>query len=85
MKILFVSLGCDKNLVDSEEMLDIIFDNITLDLGDTVWYEDIRGQLQGPIADGKRDMASRLTKIEKRVNKTIEKALEAFNNREIGY
>ena len=70
--------------VDSEEMLDIIFDNITLDLGDTVWYEDIRGQLQGPIADGKRDMASRLTKIEKRVNKTIEKALEAFNNREIG-
>ena len=27
MKILFVSLGCDKNLVDTEEMLGLLGDN----------------------------------------------------------
>ena len=27
MKVLFVSLGCDKNLVDTEEMLGILSDN----------------------------------------------------------
>ena len=27
MKVLFISLGCDKNLVDTEEMLGILGDN----------------------------------------------------------
>lgn len=63
---------------DSEEMLDIIFDNITIDLGDTVWYDSVRSQMTPRISDGKTDTASFLTKIEKRVNGVIEKALTAF-------
>ncbi len=64
---------------DSEEMLDIIFDNITLDLGDTVWYEAVRNTMTPRITDGKSDTASHLAKIEKSVNRTIQKALDALN------
>ncbi|MBQ7982278.1 MAG: hypothetical protein IJ302_01820, partial [Clostridia bacterium] len=63
---------------DSEEMLDIIFDNITIDLGDTVWYDSVRSQMTPRISDGKTDTASFLTRIEKKVNGVIKKALIAF-------
>ena len=64
---------------DSEEMLDIIFDNITLDLGDTVWYEAVCVKLNPQINNRKSDNASFLTRLQKSVDKTIQKALDALN------
>ena len=64
---------------DSEEMLDIIFDNITLDLGDTVWYEAVRVKLNPQINNRKSDNASFLTRLQRSVDKTIQKALDALN------
>lgn len=64
---------------DSEEMLDIIFDNITLDLGDTVWYEAVRVKLNPQINNKKNDTASFLTMLQKSVDKTIQNALDALN------
>ena len=45
MKLLFVSLGCDKNLVDSEEMLGLLTGNgfaVKSWLSQDVWHSVIR-------------------------------------------
>ncbi len=63
---------------DSEEMLNIIFDNISVDLGDTVWYDSIRSKMTPRITSKKTDTVSYMTKIEKAVNKTINTAIETF-------
>ncbi len=63
---------------DSEEMLNIIFDNISIDLGDTVWFDSIRSKMTPNIKSKKTDTVSYMTKIEKLVNKTINTAIETF-------
>ncbi len=63
---------------DSEEMLNIIFDNISVDLGDTVWFDSVRSKMTPRIASKKTDTVSYMTKIEKAVNKTINTAIETF-------
>lgn len=62
---------------DSAEMMNIIFDNVTVDLGDTVWQGDIRSTFTDKIANGKEGYASVLEKLTKRVTKTIDKAVAA--------
>ncbi len=64
---------------DSEEMLNLIFDNITLDLGDTAWAGTVRGPMCNQIKSG--NMASFLASIEGIVNQLISDTLEAFENR----
>ena len=44
MKLLFVSLGCDKNLVDSEEMLGLLTANGFEIVDDETQAEVISGQ-----------------------------------------
>ncbi len=62
---------------DTEEMLDIIFDSISVDLGDTVWFDSVRNKMVPRIMQLKEDTASFMASIEKSVNSTINKALEA--------
>ncbi|MFA6948140.1 MAG: hypothetical protein WCQ72_04100 [Eubacteriales bacterium] len=64
---------------ESEEMLNIIFNNVTADLGDTVWFSTIRVNICDAIAGGRGDITSMLTKLENEVQKNcIEKTLEAL-------
>lgn len=64
---------------ESEEMLNIIFNNVTADLGDTVWYSTIRAPLDTQIKSGKGDVSSLLSKIENKVQKDcIDKTLESI-------
>lgn len=66
---------------ESVEMLDIIKNTRTLDLGDTIWSDQIRdGYLVGLISSNKTDVVSASTSRVKSVTKTIEKATEAFKN-----
>ncbi|MGI6742904.1 MAG: hypothetical protein ACOX4O_04480 [Eubacteriales bacterium] len=62
---------------DSSEMLDIIFESITVDLGDTVWQGDVRNAVVHSVYQGKTGVyASALEKVTKKINKIIEKAVE---------
>ncbi len=63
---------------DSEEMLSMIFDNVMVDLGDTIWYDSVRSPLTGEISSGKTDFVSYFKKSEKVVNKTIERQLKTL-------
>lgn len=63
---------------DSEEMLRIVFDNVMADLGDTIWYSNVRAPLQGEITARRSDFVSYFKKTEKVVNKTIEKQLKTL-------
>ena len=60
---------------DSEEMLNMIFDNVMVDLGDTIWYSNIRAPLSDEITALHTDFASFFKRNEKVVVKTIEKQL----------
>jgi hypothetical protein len=64
---------------DSEEMLNMVFNNVTLDLGDTAWYDTIRSQLTNAITSGKGGYASTLEKYRNKVQKNcIDKSLKAL-------
>lgn len=63
---------------DSEDMLNLIFDNVMVDLGDTVWYDKLRAPLQGEIEKLNGNYESFLKKNEKVIVKTIEKALKSL-------
>ncbi len=68
---------------DSEEMLNLIFDNITLDLGDTAWAKHVRATMNDQISRGRAsDMTSTLASIETTINKVIADMLSAVENRE---
>ena len=61
---------------DTLEMLELIQANKVIDLGDTIWFADIRGPFTSSVYyEKKGNVASELAKMEKKVNKVIEKAL----------
>ena len=62
---------------DTLEMLDIIQTNKMVDLGDSIWFNELRGPFTNDVFVGGKPVESYLTKIEKKVNKAIEKALNA--------
>ncbi len=64
---------------DTEEMLDIVFDSISVDLGDTVWYDSVRSKMTPRINQLKDDTASFMASIEKSVNSVVTKALKSLN------
>lgn len=61
---------------DSEEMLNLIFDHVVLDLGDTIWFSAIRSQMTQQLVKNRPVAASFLIKMEKSVQKEIDKILE---------
>ena len=65
---------------DSEEMLSMIFDNVMVDLGDTIWYDSVRSPLTDKIASAKTDFVSFLKGREKIVVKTIDKQLSSLTD-----
>ena len=62
---------------DTLEMLDIVQTNKMIDLADTVWFNEIRGPFTNDVFVQGKPVASYLEKMEKKVNKAIEKALNA--------
>jgi hypothetical protein len=64
---------------ESSAMLDIIFENVTVDLGDTVWQSDIRGTLSNMCLNGKTGFASQAEKMVKKSDSIITKAIEAID------
>ena len=67
---------------ESAEMLDILFDNLTVDLGDTVWQSTIRWVITDHL-NGKRDgFTSLIEKMVNPVDKLINDALTAVDNLE---
>lgn len=66
---------------DSEKMLNLLFDNVTLDLGDTVWYDSVRQPLTSAMDKGQKEFASYFQKQEKRIVKTIQKSMDELENR----
>ena len=65
---------------DSEEILNIVFDNINNDLRDTTFYEQLRYPLILQILALIGDYESFLTKREKIVNSSIKDFLKAIKN-----
>ena len=65
---------------DSEDMLSMIFDNVMVDLGDTVWYDRIRAPLQGEIEQLNGNYESYMKRNEKVIVKTIDKALSSLTD-----
>lgn len=67
---------------ESAEMLDIIFDHRTIDLGDTTFCDLIRDGILADMFSSNNRSLSTLTKREKnlnaRINKYIENAIEAY-------
>lgn len=66
----------------TREMLGMIFDNATMDLGDTVWMANIRGPLCQVIESGKGNFSSRLASLEMLVKKNcIQTVLDYIKKR----
>ena len=64
---------------ESEDMLDIIYNNRVYDLGDTYWCTSLRGGfLMTMFETGKRDLASNIAKKQSSVEKEINKVVDAF-------
>ena len=59
----------DEDKETTREMLDMIFNNATMDLGDTVWMANIRGPLCQVIESGKGNFSSRLASLDMLVKK----------------
>lgn len=65
---------------DSEKMLDIIFNNRVMDLGDTVYNDQVRdGVFAGMFQNNNRNLTSKLASMENTVTKAINKTIEAFD------
>ena len=62
---------------DSEEMLNMIFNNVLVDLGDTIWYDTIRAPIQSYVETLKGGYASKFASMEKNVQK---KCIDATMN-----
>ena len=60
-------------------MLDILFDSLTIDYGDTVWCANIRdGIFRLMFLNNTRNLASDLASIEETVNKLLTDTMEAY-------
>lgn len=65
---------------DSEEMLDIIFKNRTMDLGDTVYTDQVRdGVFSSMFSNNNRNLVSKLESMENVTMKAINKTIDAFD------
>lgn len=64
---------------EAAEMLDIIFNNISVDLGDTVWMFAARDKLTTVIVNGSNQFASTAESIKANVENEITKAVAALN------
>lgn len=63
---------------DTVNMLDVIYNSRTMDLGDTVWMNPIRVIYTDLYMSGKNTFASATEKKMKTIQSTIDKAVEAF-------
>ena len=64
---------------ESEEMLDIIFNNMLFDYGDTWWCDDIRDGIFGKMfKTDNRDYASKLASVEAAVTRHIAQTIPAY-------
>ena len=62
---------------ESEAMLDLIFGNLIVDLGDSIWVDKIRDAVFRDMFDrNNRNIASKLESMEKSIQKDIDKILE---------
>ena len=65
---------------ESAEMLDIIFKNRVIDLGDSIWCSILRDNIFCDMfAKNDRNLTSRLEKIENQINKAIDKLITSLN------
>ena len=65
---------------ESAEMLDIIFANRVIDLGDSIWCSKLRdGIFAQMFSKNDRNLTSRLEKVETQMNKEIDKVLTALD------
>lgn len=62
---------------DSEEMLNIVFNNVRVDLGDTIWFSQLRQKLTPKIRVGDSGYASYLESLSSATNNAIDDALSA--------
>jgi hypothetical protein len=65
---------------ESIEMIKMMMANRFVDLGDTIWMSAARAHYQDIFKSGKNTFQSVTDKIAPSVNKTLEKAIEAFQN-----
>jgi hypothetical protein len=65
---------------ESIEMIKMMMDNRFVDLGDTVWMDAVRANYESIFKSGKNTFQSVTEKIAPNVEKTLEKAIEAFQN-----
>ena len=64
---------------ESEDMLDIIYNNRVYDLGDTYWCESLRdGIFKTMFEKGDRGLASNVAKVKDKVNKAITTVVDTF-------
>jgi hypothetical protein len=62
---------------ESEAMLDLIFGNLVIDLGDTIWVDKIRDAVfAGMFGGNNRNIASKLESMANSIQKDIDKILE---------
>ncbi|MBQ8578879.1 MAG: hypothetical protein IJ449_13090 [Clostridia bacterium] len=64
----------------SVRMLDLVMQNRSIDLGDTVWMVDIRNIFMDCFRNKKPDFASAIEKNTKKASRAIDKALESLGN-----
>lgn len=65
---------------ESAEMLDIIFKNRVIDLGDSIWCGILRdGIFVEMLAKNDRNLTSRLEKVENQMTKAIDKVIKALD------
>ena len=62
---------------ESEAMLDLIFNNLVIDLGDSIWVDRIRDSVfAGMFSGNNRNIASRLEAMERSIQSDIDKILD---------
>jgi len=67
----------------SSEMLDLIFDGLTVDYGDTVWCADIRdGIFRLMFLNNKREIASDIASIEEKIDILLTETVDAYRKLE---
>lgn len=64
----------------SEAMLDIVFNSLVFDYGDTIWCPGVRDGIFAPMyIANNRDLSSKIASLETTINTLIEKTVTAFN------
>jgi hypothetical protein len=62
---------------DTVEMLDLVRATTTYDLGDTLWFETIRGPLTGTLGANQNNVSSWLERNEERISTAIQRTVDA--------